>query len=52
MWWASGPQWCPRPGASTARASAAPSITASAPQANAFTTSPERPIPPSAITCT
>ena len=39
-------------GAALARASAAPSITASAPQAMALTSSPERPMPPSAMTCT
>ena len=51
-WWASGPQWYPRPGASAARARGAPIITASAPMAMALTMSPDRPIPPSAITCT
>ena len=40
------------PGASVARARAAPSIIASAPHAIALTMSPERPSPPSAITCT
>ena len=46
------PQWNPRPGASYARASGEPIITASAPQAIAFETSPPLRIPPSAITFT
>ena len=44
------PQWKPWPGASYARASGEPIITASAPQANAFATSPPLRMPPSAIT--
>ena len=51
-WCASEPQWKPRPGASVARASGEPIITASAPQAIALATSPDRPTPPSAMTCT
>ena len=51
-WWASAPQWKPRPGASVARASAAPSMTASAPTAIALTMSPLVPRPPSAMTWT
>ena len=49
---ASEPQWWPWPGASLARASGEPTITASAPQAMALARSPERPIDPSAMTCT
>ena len=49
---ASMPQCQPRPGASSARASGEPTITASAPHAIALTMSPLRPIDPSAITCT
>jgi hypothetical protein len=49
---ASLPQWKPRPGASTARASGEPIITASAPQATALAMSPELPMEPSAITWT
>ena len=44
------PQWKPWPGASKARASGEPIITASAPQAMAFATSPPVRMPPSAIT--
>src|SRR4029453_13889303 len=44
------PQWKPWPGASYARASGEPTITASAPQAIAFATSPPLRMPPSAIT--
>src|SRR3954452_25252542 len=44
------PQWKPRPGASVARASGDPVITASAPQPIAFETSPPVRIPPSAMT--
>ncbi|MBP3079394.1 hypothetical protein WP39_18475 [Streptomyces sp. 604F] len=51
-WTASMPQWCPLPGASVARASGEPIITASAPQAMAFGRSPDQPTPPSAMTCT
>ena len=51
-WWASAPQWKPRPGASVARANGEPTITASAPQAIALAMSPDLPIEPSAITCT
>ena len=46
------PQWKPRPGASLARASGEPTITASAPQAIAFEMSPPVRMPPSAITFT
>ena len=46
------PQWYPRPGASLARASGEPTMTASAPQAIAFAMSPPVRIPPSAITFT
>ena len=46
------PQWKPRPGASLARASGEPIITASAPQAIAFEMSPPVRMPPSAITFT
>ena len=46
------PQWKPRPGASFARASGEPTITASAPQAIAFEMSPPVRMPPSAITFT
>ncbi len=46
------PQWNPRPGASFARASGEPIITASAPQANALEMSPPLRMPPSAITLT
>ncbi len=44
------PQWKPRPGASLARASGEPIITASAPQVIAFETSPPVRMPPSAMT--
>ena len=44
--------WQPLPGASVARARAAPSMTASEPQAIALTMSPEVPTPPSAMTWT
>ena len=46
------PQWKPRPGASWARASGEPIITASAPQAKALAMSPPVRMPPSAITFT
>ena len=46
------PQWNPRPGASFARASGEPTITASAPQAIALEMSPPVRMPPSAITFT
>src|SRR3954452_581721 len=51
-WNVAMPQWKPRPGASYARASGEPTMTASAPQANAFETSPPLRMPPSAITLT
>jgi hypothetical protein len=51
-WKVAIPQWKPRPGASWARASGEPIMTASAPQAIAFDTSPPVRIPPSAMTCT
>jgi hypothetical protein len=44
------PQWNPRPGASFARASGEPIITASAPQAIALAMSPPVRMPPSAMT--
>ena len=46
------PQWKPRPGASCARASGEPIMTASAPHANALAMSPPLRMPPSAITFT
>ena len=46
------PQFVPRPGASSARASGEPSISASAPAAIALASSPPRRIPPSATTGT
>ena len=46
------PQFVPRPGASSARASGLPSMTASAPAAIAFAMSPPFFIPPSATTGT
>ena len=51
-WKVAMPQWYPRPGASYAPASGEPIITASAPQAIAFATSPPVRIPPSVMTCT
>jgi hypothetical protein len=51
-WKVAMPQWWPRPGASTARDSGEPTITASAPQAIALATSPPVRMPPSAITWT
>ena len=51
-WKVAIPQWCPRPGASRARASGEPSMTASAPQAIALAMSPPVRIPPSAMMCT
>src|SRR3954462_1916884 len=49
-WNVAMPQWNPWPGASNARASGEPTITASAPPAIAFATSPPVRMPPSAIT--
>ena len=49
-WKVAMPQWNPWPGASYARASGEPIMTASAPQAIALATSPPLRIPPSAIT--
>ena len=46
------PQFVPRPGASSARASGDPSISTSAPAAIALASSPPRRIPPSATTGT
>ncbi len=46
------PQWKPWPGASWARASGEPTITASAPHAIALETSPPVRMPPSAMTWT
>ena len=46
------PQFMPRPGASAARANGEPSISASAPAAIAFASSPPRRMPPSATTGT
>ena len=46
------PQFVPRPGASSARASGEPIISTSAPAAMAFASSPPRRIPPSATTGT
>ncbi len=51
-WNVAMPQWKPRPGASCARASGEPTMTASAPQAIALETSPPVRMPPSAITWT
>src|SRR3954447_5763211 len=51
-WKVAMPQWNPWPGASWARASGEPIMTASAPQAMAFDTSPPVRIPPSAMTWT
>src|SRR5918996_1593650 len=49
-WNVAMPQWKPWPGASNARASGEPIITASAPHAIAFATSPPVRMPPSAMT--
>ena len=49
-WNVAMPQWKPWPGASYARASGEPIITASAPHAIALATSPPLRMPPSAIT--
>jgi hypothetical protein len=43
------PQWKPLPGASSARANAEPTITASEPHASALQTSPPFDIPPSVM---